>query len=122
MVVGAVQVGTYDQFRDSYRSLGITDPLTNVFSAAMTSGFIYAVATMPLETAKNRMAFQKPDPATGIKPYRPAMQTVSTIASKEGVLRLWAGFPPYYIRCGGHTVLMFISVEWLRGLYIKYTL
>jgi hypothetical protein len=25
-----------------------------------------AVVTMPLETAKNRMAFQKPDPATGI--------------------------------------------------------
>ena len=31
----------------------------------MTSGIIYSVLTMPLETTKNRMAFQKPDPITG---------------------------------------------------------
>lgn len=59
MVVGAVQVGTYDQFRGMYRDqLGVKHELLNVFYASMTSGFIYAVATMPLETAKNRMAFQ----------------------------------------------------------------
>ena len=29
------------------------------------------------------------------------------------------GFPPYYIRCGGHTVLMFMSVAWLRKQYQK---
>ncbi len=72
----------------------------------MTSGFLYAVITMPFETAKNRMAFQKPDPVTGVMPYRSAMQTITSIASKEGLLRLWAGFPPYYLRCGGHTVVI----------------
>ena len=36
-----------------------------VFYASMTSGLIYSVITMPLETAKNRMAFQKPDAVTG---------------------------------------------------------
>jgi solute carrier family 25 oxoglutarate transporter 11 len=121
MLVGAVQVGTYDQFRDSYKKMGITHATTNVLCAAMTSGLIYSVVTMPLETAKNRMAFQKPDPVTGIKPYRSAVQTVTKIASSEGVLRLWAGFPPYYLRCGGHTVLMFLSVEWLRKAYLDYS-
>ena len=58
MMVGAVQVGTYDQFRDMYKQMGVTTEFLNVFYASMTSGFIYAVATMPLETAKNRMAFQ----------------------------------------------------------------
>jgi hypothetical protein len=41
-----------------------TSPVT-VFYASMTSGLIYSVITMPLETAKNRMAFQKPDAVTG---------------------------------------------------------
>jgi hypothetical protein len=41
-----------------------TPPVT-VFYASMTSGLIYSVITMPLETAKNRMAFQKPDAVTG---------------------------------------------------------
>lgn len=119
MLVGAVQVGTYDQFRDMYRGFGVTSQLSNVFSASMTSGLIYAVVTMPLETAKNRMAFQKPDPTSGVMPYKGAIQTMSTIAKNEGVLALWSGFPPYYLRCGGHTVLMFMSVEWLRKTYYQ---
>ena len=28
------------------------------------------------------------------------------VAKNEGVLALWKGFLPYYLRCGGHTVLM----------------
>ena len=119
MLVGAVQVGTYDEFRILYKKQGITSTLLNVFSAAMTSGIIYSVVTMPLETTKNRMAFQKADPITGIMPYRTTIQTITEIAKKEGVFKLWAGFPPYYMRCGGHTVMMFISVEWLRKLYEK---
>jgi solute carrier family 25 oxoglutarate transporter 11 len=62
---------------------------------------------------------QKPDPVTKILPYRSAVQTITTIAKTEGVLTLWSGFPPYYIRCGGHTVLMFMSVAWLRKQYQK---
>ena len=69
MLVGAVQVGTYDQFRQMYRGMGIKNDLPNVFCAAMTSGLIYSIVTMPFETAKNRMAFQKADPVTGLKPY-----------------------------------------------------
>lgn len=115
ILVGAVQVGTYDQFRDMYKSyFGITNELQNVFCAAMTSGFIYSTVTMPLETAKNRMAFQKPDPITQVLPYRSTGQTVMAIVNKEGLFKLWKGFSPYYLRCGGHTVAMFISLAWLR--------
>jgi len=62
------------------------------------------------------MAFQKPL-ADGTLAYRGAVQTLRTIIANEGVAACFAGFPPYYLRCGGHTVLMFMSVEWLRGLY-----
>lgn len=58
MMVGAVQVGTYDQFREMFQGMGVKSELMSVFYASMTSGLIYAVATMPFETAKNRMAFQ----------------------------------------------------------------
>jgi solute carrier family 25 oxoglutarate transporter 11 len=117
MLVGAVQVGTYDQFRELYRSFGVKHELSNVFYAAMTSGLLYSIITAPLETAKNRMAFQKPDPITGIKPYRSTLQTISSVAKADGALALWNGFPPYYLRCGGHTVCMFILVEYFRKLY-----
>jgi hypothetical protein len=65
MLVGAVQVGTFDQFKATFKSLGVVKDLPNVFCASMSSGILYSVITMPMETAKNRMAFQKADPNTG---------------------------------------------------------
>ena len=62
------------------------------------------------------MAFQKPN-ATGALMYRSTGQTILAVARGQGPLALWNGFPPYYLRCGGHTVSMFIFVEWLRSMY-----
>jgi len=117
MLVGACQVGTFDQFKETYRKMGITGDLPLVFGASMTSGLLYSVITMPFETTKNRMAFQRPDPTTGILPYRSIFQTMSSMAKAEGVLSLWNGFAPYYLRCGGHTVVMFMAIEQLKDLW-----
>jgi solute carrier family 25 oxoglutarate transporter 11 len=62
------------------------------------------------------MAFQQPGP-DGVLPYRTTVQTLRTIAAKEGVMTLWSGFLPYYGRCGGHSVTMFVFVEVLRDMY-----
>ena len=99
--------------------MGVKSGLGNTFCSAMSAGLIYSIITAPLETAKNKMASQKPDPKTGKLPFTGTMQTVTKIASMDGALALWSGFLPYYMRCGGHTVSMFIFVEQLRGLYRK---
>ena len=65
-VAGAIQVGTYDQFRETFSKMGVKDTFTNVFYASMASGLLFAGFSMPLETAKNKMAFQKADPITGL--------------------------------------------------------
>lgn len=135
ILVGAVQVGTYDQFRDMYKDMGVKSPLrtyfqllvicicfkkkemsfhssfcnlynislymqiffsltflsvllfififclsylVTVFYASMTSGLIYSLITMPLETAKNRMAFQKPDSVTGMYVHDMIRTTVTS--------------------------------------------
>lgn len=119
MLVGAVQVGTYDQFRETFRNVfNVRNQFSNVFCASMASGLLYSTVTMPFETSKNRMAFQKPDPSTGKLLYNSTIQTITTIAKNEGVLKLWTGFSPYYLRCGGHTVIMFMSIEYIRKLLV----
>uniref|UniRef100_A0A6B2LH95 Uncharacterized protein n=1 Tax=Arcella intermedia TaxID=1963864 RepID=A0A6B2LH95_9EUKA len=118
MLVGVCQVATYDQFTVSYRSLGVPDGLSNNFCSAMSSGLIFSLVTMPFETTKNRMAFQKSN--QGTLQYTSTIGTIRHIATNEGVLALWKGFTPYYARCGGHTVIMFIAVEQLRKLYLSY--
>jgi len=114
MLVGATQVGTYDHFRQMYAQLfHVSGGFGPVLAASMTSGLLYSLITMPFETAKNRMAFQQRD-ASGQLPYRGTLQTFRTIALHEGVLAMWKGFLPYYARCGGHTVFMFLFVDLFR--------
>jgi len=119
MMVGVFQVATLDQFKGlySYYLNQKKNSIPNVFCAAMTSGLLYSIATMPLEASKNRMASQKADPKTGKLPYTGTLQTIKAVSAKEGFSALYNGFLPYYARCGGHTVSMFIIVQILRDNY-----
>jgi solute carrier family 25 oxoglutarate transporter 11 len=121
MLVGVFQVATLDQFKDLFaHMLGQQkNSIPNVFSASMASGLIYSLATMPLESSKNRMASQRPDPLTGKFSYTGTLQTIRSVTAKEGFFALYNGFFPYYIRCGGHTVCMFVAVQVLRDFYVK---
>jgi Mitochondrial carrier protein len=38
-------------------------------------------------------------------------QTLSYIVRTEGARSLWKGFTPYFVRSGGHTLLMFFFKE-----------
>lgn len=122
MMVGVFQVATLDQFKALYANMlgQQKNSIPNVFCAAMTSGLIYSLATMPLEACKNRMASQKPDAATGKLPYKGILQTMRKVSADEGFFALYNGFFPYYLRCGGHTVSMFIIVQMLRDVYVQY--
>eukprot|EP00475_Leptophrys_vorax_P009273 TRINITY_DN1613_c0_g1_i1.p1 TRINITY_DN1613_c0_g1~~TRINITY_DN1613_c0_g1_i1.p1 ORF type:complete len:319 (+),score=65.57 TRINITY_DN1613_c0_g1_i1:51-1007(+) len=117
MLVGATQMATYDQFKELYHQWGIHSRIGNEFASAMSAGLLYSVITMPFETVKNRMAFQKPDPVTKELVYKGTLQSLKLISAKEGIASLWSGFLPYYVRSGGHTVVMFIAVEELRDIY-----
>jgi hypothetical protein len=121
MFVGVFQVATLDQFKMFYADLldQKKNSIPNVFCAAMTSGLIYSVVTMPLEASKNRMASQKADAATGKLPYTGTIQTMRKVTAESGFLALYNGFLPYYLRCGGHTVSMFIAVQMIRDFYVK---
>ena len=101
MMVGVFQVATLDQFKEFYANAlqQRKNSIPNVFCAAMTSGLIYSIATMPLEACKNRMASQKPDKVTKKLPYTSILQTLTTVASKEGFGALYNGFFRTY--CGG---------------------
>lgn len=119
MMVGVFQVATLDQFKELYvdKLNQKKNSIPNVFCAAMTSGFLYSIATMPLEAAKNRMASQRPDKVTGELPYKGTLQTIRAVSAKEGFFSLYNGYLPYYARCGGHTVSMFVIVQLMRDAY-----
>ena len=91
VMVGVFQVGTLDQFKAMYVNWfqQTKNSIENVFCAAMTSGLIYSVVTMPLEASKNRMASQKVDPTTGKLPYTSTIQTLTKVSATDGFLALY---------------------------------
>uniref|UniRef100_A0A7S1VDI0 Mitochondrial carrier protein n=1 Tax=Sexangularia sp. CB-2014 TaxID=1486929 RepID=A0A7S1VDI0_9EUKA len=121
VLVGICQVATFDQFKATYASffpsslaLGTAG---NSMIASASSGLVYSLITMPLESSKNRMTFQKAAPDGSYK-YRTVPQTIKTVVAESGVLSLWHGFFPYFVRCAGHSVTMFVACDWLRTQYM----
>jgi len=120
IVVNAVQLGTYSQAKETIKSTaGMEDGLKLHFCAAMVSGLLTTIASMPVDIVKTRLQNQKF--VDGVPEYRGIADVFGRIVKQEGVLRLWSGFFPYYFRLGPHTVLTFIFVEQLRNLYLSQT-
>lgn len=110
MVANCVQLGTYDQAKETYANTGLKflqDGVVLHLVASTTSGYFYSLATLPIDLAKTRVQNQRPRP-DGSLPYTNIVQAMVKIASDEGVLALWKGFFPYFARCGGHTIAMYV--------------
>lgn len=112
MVVNALQVGGYEVSKRSIKnSLSLEEGVTVHILSSLVAGFVYSVATLPIDTAKTRIQTQSGNE------YRNIVQTLTRISQKEGVRSLWNGFVPYFSRCGGHTVTMFLFLEQYKKLF-----
>jgi len=118
IVVNAVQLGTYSQAKETIKSTAnMEDGLKLHFCAAMVSGLLTTIASMPVDIVKTRLQNQKF--IDGKPEYKGIADVLGRIVKQEGFFRLWSGFFPYYFRLGPHTVLTFIFVEQLRNLYLS---
>lgn len=111
MVVSATQLGCYDQAKQFYKSLlNLADGIPLQLLSSVSAGFVYSVASLPLDTAKTRMQTQTKSP-NGKFLYTSTVQTLMSVAQKEGIVSLWSGFSAYFLRGGGHTVFMLLFKE-----------
>jgi len=118
IVVNAAQLGTYSQAKESLKqSGGFTEGIGLHFCASMISGLITTIASMPVDIVKTRLQNQKY--VDGVPEYKGVVDVFGKIIKNEGVLSLWSGFMPYYLRLGPHTVLTFIFLEQIKNLYLK---
>jgi solute carrier family 25 oxoglutarate transporter 11 len=115
-VVSCTQLASYDQAKEMLQPrLGDGFPL--FVASALCSALIYSSASLPLDITKTRIQNMTLDPATGQMPYKGLLDALVQIPRKEGVLALWKGFPPYFLRSGGHTIFMFLFKEQYTKMY-----
>jgi len=114
-VVSMTQLATYDQAKEMLQPV-IGDGFPLFVASALTSGLVYCTASLPLDITKTRIQNMKPD-ENGKMPYRGMIDALTKIPAKEGALALWKGFPPYFLRSGGHTIFMFLFKEQYNKMY-----
>jgi len=117
IVVNAAQLGTYSQAKDSAKkALNMSEGIPLHFMAAMISGLVTTIASMPVDIVKTRLQNQKI--VDGVPEYKGVIDVFGRIIKNEGFFSLWKGFLPYYFRLGPHTVITFILVEQLKHAYL----
>jgi solute carrier family 25 oxoglutarate transporter 11 len=118
-VVSMTQLATYDQAKEMLLPV-LGDGFHLFVASAMVSAVVYCTASLPLDITKTRIQNMKPDPATGQMPYTGLFNALVKIPQTEGVLALWKGFPPYFLRSGGHTIGMFLFKEQYTAMYMSF--
>ncbi|KAH8379858.1 hypothetical protein KR009_007666, partial [Drosophila setifemur] len=114
MVVNMVQLASYSQLKVAIAPY--VSGLAQHVSAAMMSGLLTTICSMPLDMAKTRIQNQKAGE------YKGTMDVLAKVAKNEGIPALWKGFVPYLCRVGPHTVFSFLFLENLTKAYKKYVL
>ncbi|XP_056641653.1 mitochondrial 2-oxoglutarate/malate carrier protein-like [Diorhabda sublineata] len=119
IAVNAAQLGTYSQAKEMVAShMALKEGIGLHFLAAMISGFITSIVSMPLDIAKTRLQNMKT--VGGKAEFKGPVDVLIQLKKKEGFFALWKGFLPYYLRIGPHTVFVFIFLEQFNRAYFKF--
>ncbi|KAH9640305.1 hypothetical protein HF086_001657 [Spodoptera exigua] len=110
VVISVAQIGTYAQARsylvEQRKAHGF---LLHIYTSMLAS-LVTAIVTLPLDTFKTRYQV-----ATN-ESHRDVYQKFK---QETGMLGLWRGFTPYYVRLTIHTLITFYLLEVLFKVHRK---
>eukprot|EP00050_Salpingoeca_kvevrii_P009122 m.307334 g.307334 ORF g.307334 m.307334 type:complete len:295 (-) comp19872_c0_seq1:105-989(-) len=111
------QLPSYDTFKHYMMDKGYMGegrPLH--FLSSIFAGLVCAITTAPLDNIKTRIMNQ-PFDARGVGLiYKNSVDCAVKTFKSEGMLGLYKGFLPQWLRIGPHTIVTFIVYEHLRHL------
>lgn len=124
MSMNVGMLACYDQAKEVVAGL-LGDPMvggpsiSTQLGASAVAGFTAALFSLPFDVIKSRLMAMKPDPMTGLMPYKGVVDCTVTIAQKEGLKGFFAGFSAYYGRCAPHAMIILMSIESITAFYKK---
>jgi solute carrier family 25 oxoglutarate transporter 11 len=123
MLLNAAQLGTYSQAKHMLLKHHPTmfessSSLSLHCISGLAAGLMCTIVSLPADIAKTRLQQMRPRP-DGTLPYSGMLGCLMQISRHEGVLAMWKGFLPYFLRLGPHTILSFIFLEQLNKSFSK---
>ncbi|CAI5783112.1 Uncharacterized protein PODLI_1B040762 [Podarcis lilfordi] len=116
MVGSAVQLATFASAKEWVRKQKWfkEDSWMVALAGGMISSVAVAVAMTPFDVVSTRLYNQPVDELGMGKHYRGFFDCVVQVTGKEGVLALYKGLGPAYLRLGPHTILSLLFWDELR--------
>lgn len=124
MSMNVGMLACYDQAKEVVAKL-LNDPmengpaLTTKMGSSAVAGFTAALFSLPFDLIKSRLMAQKPNPETGVLPYKGIADCALKIFKAEGPMGFFAGFSAYYGRCAPHAMIILLSIESITEAYKK---
>ncbi|WZY80247.1 hypothetical protein YC2023_026631 [Brassica napus] len=111
MIVTASQLATYDHVKEIMIAGGRGTPggIGTHAAASFAAGIVAAVASNPIDVVKTRMMNAEAESYGG--PLDCAVKTVA----EEGPMALYKGLVPTVTRQGPFTMILFVTLEQIRG-------
>lgn len=88
-----------------------------VFGASAIAGFFASFFSLPFDYVKTQVQKMKPDPVTGELPFKGPIDCALQQVKLGGPLRLWSGFPTYYVRIAPHAMITLIMQDQVKKLW-----
>jgi len=88
-----------------------------VFGASAIAGFFASAFSLPFDYVKTQMQKMKPDPVTGQMPFKGPVDCAMKQVAAGGPLKLWSGFPTYYVRIAPHAMITLIMQDNVKKLW-----
>lgn len=122
MIVQAAQLSTYSQSRQKIMEMGIVgDGILCYLLASLISGVATSTASLPADNIKTKIQNMRVLNG-GQAEYSGIFDVLRKTIRNDGVLSLWRGFTPFYLRQGQQIMLTFIFLEELCTFYSKSVL
>ena len=120
MIVNGAQLGTYAISRDAIKEYFDfpSNSIQLTFVSASLAGLAATMVGCPIDVIKSRvqnMAIQQ-----GTKEYSGVQDVLYKAVSRDGMLSLWRGFLPFYLKVAPHTCVSMYTLETFRKVYRDY--
>jgi len=114
VLMNASQLGSYDIFKSfCLTSLHMSDTLTTHFTASLAAGFVATTICSPVDVVKSRIMSQ-----AGSK--TPMLQIIRDASRTEGLLWMFRGWVPSFIRLGPQTIFTMVFFEQHKKVYRQW--
>lgn len=118
MALNFGMLGFNTKAKDILADMGVAKGSSvSTFGASAIAGFFASFFSLPFDYVKTQVQKMKPDPVTGELPFKGPIDCAMKQVKLGGPLRLWSGFPTYYVRIAPHAMITLIMQDNVKKLW-----